>query len=95
MGIWAWIIVLVISAGLATAAQFVLFSRDRGPTDYDWVYIAAGALIGGFTGHVWYPGIGPVVDGLNLFPALAGALVGGVLVEAVYRLVLRPRQPNA
>jgi len=26
---------------------------DRKPKDYDWVYIAGGALLGGFTAHVW------------------------------------------
>lgn len=92
MGIMAWIILLVLSAALATAAQYAFFSKDRKPTDLDWVYIASGALLGGFTGHVWYPGVGPMVDGLNVLPALPGAVIGGVLVELVYRRILRPRQ---
>ena len=47
----------------------------------------------GFTAHVWYPGFGlPVVDGLNILQALAGGVVGGVFVELVYRLFIRPRQ---
>ena len=91
MGIWAWIILLAWSAALATVAQYTLFRRDRGPRDYDWVYIAGGALIGGFTAHVWYPGPGPVVDGLYLVQALAGGVVGGALLEAVYRFFLRRR----
>lgn len=95
MGIWAWMFLLAAAAGLATAARFTLFARDREPTDHDWFYIAGGALVGGFTSHAWYPGIDPVVDGLNLVPALVGALVGAAVVEAIYRLVLRPRQPHA
>jgi cytochrome c biogenesis protein CcdA len=92
MGIWGWVVLLAISAAIATAGQFLFFSRDRRPNDYDWVYMAGGALIGGFTGHAWYPGIGPTFDGFNVVPALLGALVGAILVEIIYRLVLRPRQ---
>jgi hypothetical protein len=93
MGIWAWLILLAWSAALATAAQYTLFRNDRKPTDYDWVYVAGGALLFGFTAHVWYPGFGlPVVDGLNVVQALAGGVVGGVVVEAAYRFILRPRQ---
>jgi hypothetical protein len=54
--------------------------------------MAGGALLGGFTAHVWYPGFGPVVDGLNLLPALAGAMFLGVVAELVYRFYLRPRR---
>ncbi len=91
MGLWAWFILLAVSAVLATAAQYLFFRHDRKATDYDWVFIAGGALIGGFTAHVWYP-VGPVVDGLNLLPALAGAVVLGAVVELVYRAFIRPRQ---
>ncbi len=93
MGIWAWIILLAWSAALATAAQYTLFRADRGPKDFDWVYIAGGALLFGFTAHVWYPGFGlPVVVGLNIVQAMAGGVVGGLVVELVYRLLIRPRQ---
>jgi cytochrome c biogenesis protein CcdA len=92
MGVWAWVILLAWSALLATVAQYTFFRSDRKPTDYDWVFIAGGALLGGFTAHVWYPGFGPVVNGLNLVQALAGGVVGGVVVELVYRLFIRRRQ---
>jgi cytochrome c biogenesis protein CcdA len=92
MGIFAWIILLAVSAVLATTAQYLFFHHDREATDYDWVYIAGGALLGGFTAHVWYPGFGPVVDGLHLLPALAGAVVLGAVVELIYRVFIRPRQ---
>lgn len=92
MGIWAWLILLAWSALLATTAQYTFFRKDRKPNDYDWGYIASGALLFGFTAHVWYPGFGPVIDGLNLIPALTGGVVGGVAIEMFYRLYLRRRQ---
>jgi uncharacterized membrane protein YeaQ/YmgE (transglycosylase-associated protein family) len=94
MGLLAWIILLVMSAALATVAQYLFFRNDRNaqgaPADYDWVYIAGGALLGGFTAHAWYP-VGPTANGLYIVPALAGALVLGVVAELVYRFYLRPR----
>jgi len=96
MGIWAWSILLAWSAGIATAAQYVFFRRDRGPGDFDWVYMAGGALIGGFTAHVWYPIAGfPVVDGLNVIQALVGGVAGAAAIELVYRFFLRGRQATA
>lgn len=70
-------------------AQHLFFSDARKPTDYDWVYIAGGALIGGFTGHAWYPGAGPAIDGLFVVPAVAGAAIGALLAELAYRRILR------
>jgi hypothetical protein len=91
MGLLAWIILLVVSAALATAAQYLFFRHERKPADYDWVYIAGGALVGSFTAHVRYP-VGPTVDGLYILPALAGALFLGAVAEMVYRFYLRPRR---
>ncbi len=87
----SWVILLVLSAALATAAQYLFFRHDRKKTDYDWVFIAGGALLGGFTASVWYP-VGPLVAGLYLLPALAGAVVLGAVVEFIYRAFIRPRQ---
>jgi uncharacterized membrane protein YeaQ/YmgE (transglycosylase-associated protein family) len=95
MGPFAWIILLVVSAILATTAQYAFFRNAHKPTDYDWVYIAGGALLGGFTAHVWYGAawnIGPIVDGLYLVPALAGAVVLAAVVEVVYRAFIRQRK---
>ncbi|HEU5441393.1 MAG TPA: hypothetical protein VFU88_19055 [Ktedonobacterales bacterium] len=91
MGIGAWLLLLVISAALATAAQYLFFRNARGPHDFDWVYIAAGALLGGFTASVWYP-VGPTFDGLYVLPAIAGAIVLGAAAGAIYRFFIRPRQ---
>ena len=91
MNLLSWIILLAVSALLATAAQYTLFRHDRKKTDYDWVFIAGGALLGGFTATVWYP-VGPLVAGLYILPALAGEVVLGAVVEVVYRAFLRPRQ---
>jgi hypothetical protein len=93
MGIWAWCVLLAWSAGIATAAQYVFFRHDRGRNDFDWVYMAGGGLIGGFTAHVWYPVAGlPVVDGLNVVQALAGGVAGAAAIELVYRFFIRGRQ---
>lgn len=91
MGIWGWVVLLAASAALATVVQFVFLSRNRRPSDQDWVFMAGGGLIGGFTGHAWYAA-GPTFDGLNTVPALVGVAVGAAIAEAIYRLVLRPRQ---
>jgi hypothetical protein len=93
MGIWAWLALLLGAAAIATIGQLLLFRKDRGPADYDWVYMAGGALLGGFTGHAWYP-VGPTVDGLYVVPAALCALVGAAVLEVVYRLLLRPRQTH-
>jgi hypothetical protein len=93
MGIWAWLALPLAAAAIATIGQFVFFRKDRGPTDYDWIYLAAGALLGGFTGHAWYA-VGPTFDGLYVVPAALGALIGAAILEAVYRLALRPRQTH-
>jgi hypothetical protein len=87
----SWVILLAVSAVLATAAQYLFFRHDRKKTDYDWVYIAGGALLGGFTATVWYH-VGPLVAGLYILPVLAGAVVLGALVEFIYRAFIRPRQ---
>ena len=91
MGLLAWVILLGGSAALATAAHYLFFRHDRKPTDYDWTYIAGGALLGGFTAHVWYP-VGPTLDGLYVLPAIGGALFLGTVAELIYRFYLRPRK---
>src|SRR6266571_6814530 len=91
MSLWSWIILLAVSAVLATAAQYLFFRHDRKKTDYDWVYIAGGALLGGFTASIWYH-VGPLVADLYILPALAGAVVLGAVVELIYRAFIRPRQ---
>jgi hypothetical protein len=91
MGVLAWIVLLAVSAAFATGVQFVFLSKDRKPKDFDWVYLAAGAVIGGFTAHAWYTA-GPTFDGLKIMPMLVGVIVGGTLLEVVYRMFLRPRR---
>jgi cytochrome c biogenesis protein CcdA len=87
----SWIILLAVSAALATAGQYLFFCQDRKKTDYDCVYIAGGALLGGFTATVWYH-VGPLVAGLYILPALAGAVILGAVVEVIYCAFIRPRQ---
>jgi hypothetical protein len=96
VGIWAWLILLAISGALATAGQYLFFHTIHPlSTDYDWVYMAGGALLGALTANIWYGtawNSGPMVDGLCLAPTLLGALVLGAVVEVIYRLFIRPRQ---
>ncbi len=91
MGLWGTVILLTMSGLLATTAQYLFFGQSRKMTDYDWMFIAGGALLGGLTASMWYH-IGPVVDGLYLLSALAGEVVIGAGVEILYRRFLRPRQ---
>jgi hypothetical protein len=91
MGVLRWIVLLAVSAAVATGVQVLFLSKDRKPGDFDWVYLAAGGVIGGFTGHAWYTA-GPSFDGLNVVPMLVGVMVGAALFEVVYRMFLRPRQ---
>ena len=49
MGVWGWVLLLAATAALATAAQFLFFSKKRASGDSDWIFIAAGAVVGGFT----------------------------------------------
>ena len=91
LNLLSWVILLALSAALATAVQYLFFRHDRKKTDYDWVYTAGGALLGGFTATVWYH-VGPLVAGLYILPALAGAVVLGAVIEIIYRAFIRPRQ---
>jgi cytochrome c biogenesis protein CcdA len=91
MNLLSWIVLLTISALLATAVQSFFFRNARKKTDYDWIYMAGGALLGGFTATVWYP-LGPVVAGLYILPALAGEVVLLAVAEGIYRVLIRPRQ---
>ena len=63
MTLFSWVILWVLSAALATAAQYLFLCHERKTTDYEWVYIAGGALLGGFTATVWYH-VDPLVAGL-------------------------------
>jgi hypothetical protein len=93
MGIVAWLILLAVSATLATVGHYTLSLVQHQATGHDWVYLAAGALLGGFMGSVWYPSVGPDVDGLVLLPAVACAFAVGA-VQWVYQLFVQPRQPS-
>jgi hypothetical protein len=95
MGIWAWMILLVFSATIATVAQYIVLRGSHTSTDCEWVLTAGGALLGGFTAQIWYGPtwtIGPVIDGLCVAPALLGAVVEGAVAELTYRTLVGPRQ---
>ena len=91
MTLVSWVILLALSAVQATAAQYLFLRHERKTTDYDWVYIAGGALFGGFAATVWYH-VGPLVAGLYLLPVFAGAVVFGAGAEFIDRGFIRPRQ---
>jgi len=91
MTLVSWVILLALSATLATAAQCLFLHHQRKTTNYDWVYIVGGALLGGFTATVWYH-VSPLVAGLYLLPVFAGAVVLGAGAGFIYRGFIRPRQ---
>jgi hypothetical protein len=94
MGVLAWILLFGWGALIATVGQYALLRGHRAPSDHDWIFLAGGAVLGGFTAHVWYGGSGPIADGLYMLQALAGGILGAIVVETIYRLVLWPRQAS-
>ncbi len=89
MGIWAWVALLAASARWRRSGRSSSSPGTVSQTDYDWIYLAGGGLVGGFTGHAWYA-TDLTFDGLHIVPALVGLVVGAALAELVYRLVLVP-----
>jgi uncharacterized membrane protein YeaQ/YmgE (transglycosylase-associated protein family) len=55
---------------------------------YEWILTAIGAFVGGFVASEWLVSlrtIEPTWDGMAVLPAIGGALVVGVIVDALVR----------
>jgi hypothetical protein len=55
---------------------------------YEWVVTSVAAFAGGFIASEWvisFRAAGPVWDGMAVVPAIVGALVAGIAVDALIR----------
>lgn len=55
---------------------------------YEWVVTAVAAFAGGFIASEWitsFRTVEPVWDGMAVVPAIAGALIVGIVVDAIVR----------
>jgi hypothetical protein len=55
---------------------------------YEWIATAVAAFAGGFVASEWivaFSTVEPIWDGMALIPAIGGALVVGVIVDAIIR----------
>jgi uncharacterized membrane protein YeaQ/YmgE (transglycosylase-associated protein family) len=89
VGILAWILFGLIAGGLA---KLIMPGKDPGGCLVTIAIGIAGALLGGFLGQSIFK-TGPVT-GFNL-PSLAIAVIGSILLLAIYRLLVRRREPPA
>ena len=89
MGAWGYVILIAGAVVLGMLGQAL-----RGRVGYEGVLTAIGAGIGGFVASQYHlAGLGQwgySYDGLHLFPALIGAIIVAVVVEAVIYFVQRP-----
>ena len=87
MGVLAWILFGLIAGGLA---KLIMPGKDPGGCIVTILIGIAGALLGGFLGQAIF-GTGRVT-GFNL-PSLLIAVLGAILLLAVYRLLVRRGPP--
>jgi len=81
--------VFLLIAGAAVIAV-VLQNIGRAGSGYEWIFTFVAALAGGWLGSEAFGALstwGPVFEGLYLVPALIGAMILGVLVDAAVRYI--------
>ena len=83
MGIIAWIIFGIIAAIIA---KFIMPGRDGGGFIITVILGIVGAVVGGWLATMF--GVGGDVTGFNL-PSFLVAVVGAIVVLAIYRMVRR------
>ena len=84
LGAWGIETLLISSVLLGFAASLVGSVR----TSYEWLWVAAAALVGGWLGSEWLGRAtdwGKVVDGLRLGPWLIGAVGLAIVVDFALR----------
>jgi hypothetical protein len=78
-------ILLVLGAVvIGVVAQYI----GRATIGYEWIFPAAGALVGGWLGSEAFGTVstwGPAIDGLYVVPALIGGIILGGVVDVVAR----------
>jgi uncharacterized membrane protein YeaQ/YmgE (transglycosylase-associated protein family) len=94
MGAWGYVILVAGAIVLGLLGQAL-----RGRVGYEGILTAIGAGVGGFVASEYSLGglgqWGYSYSGLYLFPALIGAIIVAVIVEAVIYFVERPTAPTA
>lgn len=83
MGIIAWIVFGLIAGVIA---KFIMPGRDGGGFIVTCILGVVGAVVGGWLATMF--GVGGSVSGFNLHSFLV-AVVGAIMVLAIYRLVRR------
>jgi hypothetical protein len=93
--LWEWNVgmnwgeVLLLIAGAALIAA-VLQNVGRPGFGFEWVFTFLAALAGGWLGSEAFgelSTVGPAIEGLYVLPAIIGALILGVVVDAAVRYV--------
>ena len=83
----SWVLLGLLAGGLA---KFIMPGKDPGGCLVTMLIGIVGALIGGFIGRTL---IGRSVTGFDLV-SLALAVVGSVILLALYRAIARRRKPR-
>jgi hypothetical protein len=86
LGLVGWIVVIAGALLFGVIVQFLGEVR----TGYEWLVSGVAAGIGAIVASefiVAWQKFEPVVDGLALVPALIGALVAGIVIDAATRYV--------
>ena len=88
VGINGWEALLLIAGAAVIAA--VLQNVGRPGSGYEWIFTFIAALAGGWLGSEAFAQLstwGPAFEGLYLVPALIGAVILGVVVDAAVRYI--------
>lgn len=84
LGVGGWVLLIVGAVLLGGIAQFIGDVR----AGYEWIVTAVAAFLGGLVASefiVAWREFEPLVDGLAIVPAIIGALVVGIVVDAITR----------
>lgn len=82
---FAAVVLVLFALAVGAIAQYI----GRVTFGYEWIFAAAGAVVGGWLGSEAFGTLstwGPVVGGLYLLPALIGGIVVGGAIDALTRV---------